>query len=367
LPKTQALVLRALAPLGLEVTSGKRLDSVTAVLRGARPGPAVLLRGDMDGLPVTEATGEPFTSRHVGVMHACGHDLHVAGLVGAARLLASRRAEVPGDVVFMFQPGEEGDGGAQIMIDEGVLEAAGERVVAGYGLHARSAITACGMIASRPGPLLAAVDRFRVTVHGRGGHGSAPWLAADPVPVAAEIVLGIQSMVARTFDAFDPVVISVGMIQAGTANNIIGDDTLLDSTIRTLSPANRLAAEERVRRLVAGITAAHGMTATFEWLPSYPVTVNHAPEVTRLAGLVTAMYGEDRYAEEEQPVLGGEDFSYVLEQVPGAFFWLGATPPELDPATAPYNHAATARYCDQALAVGPAVLAALALDRLAEG
>ena len=367
LPRTQSLVLEALAPLGLEVSTGAALDSVVAVLHGGRPGPAVLLRGDMDALPVTEATGEPFTSENVGVMHACGHDLHTAGLVGAARLLAARRDELPGSVVFMFQPGEEGDGGAELMISEGVLDAAGERVVAGYGLHVRASILADGVVASRPGPLLAAADRFRVTVHGRGGHGSTPQHAADPVPVAAEIVLALQSVVTRTFDVFDPVVVTVGVIQAGTANNIIGDDALLDATVRTLSAANRSAAQERIRRVVDGIAAAHGMTATFEWIPGYPVTVNHAPEVTRLAGLVTAMYDEARYVEEEQPVLGAEDFSYVLERVPGAFFWVGATPPGLDPATAPYNHSAGARFSDDALAVGPAVLAALALDRLAQG
>ena len=367
LPTTQALVLEALAPLGLEVRTGAALDSVVAVLHGGRPGPAVLLRGDMDALPVTEATGEPFTSENAGVMHACGHDMHVAGLVGAARLLAARRDELPGSVVFMFQPGEEGDGGAELMIAEGVLEAAGERVVAGYGLHVRASLLAAGRVASRPGPLLAAADRFRVIVHGRGGHGSTPWYAADPVPVAAEMLLAMQSMVTRTFDVFDPVVVTAGLVRAGTANNVIPDDALLDATVRTLSAAHRTAAEERIRRLVDGIAAAHGMTATLEWIPGYPVTVNHAPEVARLAALTTAMYDETAYAQEAQPVLGAEDFSYVLEQVPGAFFWLGATPPGLDPGTAPYNHSAGARFADEALAVGPAVLAALALDRLAEG
>ncbi len=366
LPKTQALVLEALAPLGLEVSTGEGLDSVVAVLRGGKPGPAVLLRGDMDALPVTEATGEPFTSEHVGVMHACGHDLHVAGLVAAAQLLAARREDLAGSVVFMFQPGEEGDGGAEIMIREGVLDAAGSRVVAAYGLHVRAATLPLGTIATRPGPLLAAADRFRAIVHGVGGHGSTPWHAADPVPVAAEIVLALQTMVTRTFDVFDPVVVTVGMITAGTANNIIGNDALIDATVRTLSAEHRKAAEDRIHRVVNGIAAAHGMTATVEWLPGYPVTVNHAPEVARLAALTTAMYDEDRYVEEPEPVLGAEDFSYVLEQVPGAFFWVGATPPELDPATAPYNHATGARFHDDALSAGPALLAALAMDRLSQ-
>ena len=215
-------MLDAIAPLGLEVSTGTGLSSVVAVLRGGRPGPAVLLRGDMDALPVTEDSGEPFTSERDGVMHACGHDLHVAGLVGAARLLADRRDELAGDVVLMFQPGEEGDHGARLMIEEGVLDAAGSRVVAAYGLHVMSSVLPTGLVASRAGTMLAAADSVVVTVHGRGGHGSMPHLAADPVPVAAEIVLALQAMVTRQFDVFDPVVVTVGRIAAGTTNNVIG-------------------------------------------------------------------------------------------------------------------------------------------------
>lgn len=367
LPATQALVLDALAGLDLEITTGTALSSVVAVLRGARPGPAVLLRADMDALPVTEQSGEPFSSEREGVMHACGHDLHVAGLVGAARLLAARRDRLAGSVVLMFQPGEEGDGGARIMIDEGVLDAAGERVVAAYGLHVMSSMLPAGLVTSRPGTLLAAADTVHVTVHGAGGHGSMPHLAQDPVPVAAEIVLALQAMVTRQFDAFDPVVVTVGRIAAGTTDNVIPSTAHLDATVRTFSEAVHAAVPDRLRRVCEGIAAAHGLTVTVEYERGYPVTSNRADEVDRLARLTTGIFGERAYLEAPQPISGAEDFSYVLQQVPGAYFAVGATPVDGDPRTAAYNHSAQARFADEALAVGPAVLAALAMDRLALG
>ncbi|GEK21505.1 M20 metallopeptidase family protein [Cellulomonas xylanilytica] len=364
LPATQRLVLDAIAPLDLEVSTGTALSSVVAVLRGGRPGPAVLLRGDMDALPVTEDSGEPFMSERDGVMHACGHDLHVAGLVGAARLLADRRDQLAGDVVLMFQPGEEGDHGARHMIDEGVLDAAGSRVVAAYGLHVMSSVLPAGLVASKPGTMLAAADSVVVTVHGRGGHGSMPHLAADPVPVAAEIVLALQAMVTRQFDVFDPVVVTVGRIAAGTTNNVIPATAVLEATVRSFSEATHAVVPERLTRVVEGIVAAHGLTATVDYQRGYPVTSNTPAEVDRLAGLVRGMFGEQAYVTAPQPLAGAEDFSYVLQEVPGTYLGLGATPPGLDPATAPYNHAAQARFAEESLAVGPAVLAALALDRL---
>ncbi|WP_431837570.1 M20 metallopeptidase family protein [Cellulomonas sp. Y8] len=367
LPRTQALVLEALEPLGLEVRTGTGLSSVVAVLRGARPGPAVLLRADMDALPVTEETGEPFASEVPGAMHACGHDLHVAGLVAAARLLAARREEIAGSVVLMFQPGEEGDHGARRMIEEGVLDAAGERVVAAYGLHVLSAILPTGAITSRPGTLLAAADTVHVTVHGRGGHGSMPHLAQDPVPVAAEIVLALQAMVTRQFDVFDPVVVTVGRIEAGTTDNVIPAEARIEATVRTFSEAVHGVVPERVARVCEGVAAAHGLSVTVDYQRGYPVTSNRPEEVARLARLAAGLFGERSYVDAPQPLAGSEDFSYVLQEVPGTYLGVGATPADADPRTAPYNHSAQARFEDGALAVGPAVLAALALDRLAEG
>lgn len=367
LPATQRLVLDALDGLDLEVSTGRGLSSVTAVLRGARPGPAVLLRGDMDGLPVTEASGEPFSSEHDGTMHACGHDLHVAGLVGAARLLAARREQIAGSVVLMFQPGEEGHHGARLMLEEGVLDAAGSRVVAAYGVHVMSSTLPLGVVASRPGPLMAASDTVRVTVHGRGGHGSKPYLAADPVPVAAEMVLALQAMVTRQFDVFDPVVVTVGRVAAGTKDNVIPDTAHLDATVRTFSGATHAAVPERIARLCEHLAAAHGMTATVDYRRGYPVTVNDAHEVDRARRVSQALLGEAAWVDAPVPVPGAEDFSYVLQQVPGAFVFVGATPAGEDPGTAPYNHSPRARFADAALPVSAGVLAGLALDRLAEG
>jgi hippurate hydrolase len=366
LPRTQELVLRALEPLGLEVRTGRGLSSVVAVLRGAQPGPAVLLRGDMDALPVTEDTGEPFSSEHPGAMHACGHDLHVAGLVGAARLLATRRDRIAGSVVLMFQPGEEGEHGARLMIEEGVLDAAGERVVAAYGLHVLSSLLPTGLVVSRPGTMLAAADTVHVTVHGRGGHGSMPHLALDPVPVAAEIVLALQAMVTRQFDVFDPVVVTVGRIEGGTTDNVIADSARIEATVRSFSETAHGAVPERLARVCEGVAAAHGLTATVDYRRGYPVTANPPAEVDRAARLVRGLFGERAYAQAPQPLAGAEDFSYVLQEVPGCYVGVGATLADADPRTAPYNHAAGARFEDGALAVGPAVLAALALDRLAE-
>ncbi|MBT0993107.1 amidohydrolase [Cellulomonas sp. DKR-3] len=366
LPRTQALVLEALAGLDLEISTGDGLSSVTAVLRGGKPGPAVLLRGDMDALPVTEQTGEPFTSEHDGLMHACGHDLHVAGLVGAARLLHAHRDELAGDVVLMFQPGEEGDGGAEIMIEQGVLAAAGERVVAAYGVHVSAGLLPHGVVAGRPGTLMAAPDSVVVTVHGAGGHGSAPHRALDPVPVAAEIVLALQAMVTRRFDVFDPVVVTVGSIHAGTANNIIPSTATLEITVRTFSQATWEAAPERLREVCEHVAAAHGLTAQVDYKRGYPVTVNDPHELERTARLTRELLGDERWVTMPAPLAGGEDFSYVLQEVPGAFVFVSALLPGEDPDTAPYNHSPQARFHDDALATSAALLASLVVDRLAE-
>src|SRR5262249_859199 len=228
LPLTQQKIVAALDGLPLEVTLGSALSSVTAVLHGeAGGGPAVLLRADMDALPVAERTGLGFASRIDGTMHACGHDLHSAMLVGAARLLSARRAELPGSVVFMFQPGEEGHGGARFMIEEGVLDAAGRRATAAYALPVASAELPFGVFSTREGPMMAAAEAMDITVTGRGGHGSQPHHAADPIPAACEIVTALQVLVTRAFDIFDPVVVTVGSFHAGTTNNVIPDEARL--------------------------------------------------------------------------------------------------------------------------------------------
>jgi amidohydrolase len=364
LPKTQQKVLAALDGLPLEVSRGQALSSVTAVLRGARPGKTVLLRGDMDALPVTERSGVSYASEVPGVMHACGHDTHVAMLAGAARLLSGRQAELAGNVIFMFQPGEEGCGGAPLMIEEGVLDAAGERPAAAFALHVASNELPGGVLSSRGGPVLAASDALEVTVHGRGGHGSQPFRAADPVPAICEIVTALQTMVTRRFDVFDPVVITVGSLHAGTAKNVIPDDASFSGTVRTLSAGNRALVREAAVELVHKIAEAHGLSATAEFIQGYPVTVNNPEQVAVAEQVIAATLGADRYVPQHNPDPGSEDFSFVLEQVPGAFISLGACPPTADPDGAPANHSAEAVFDDAVLPDGAAVYAALALRTL---
>jgi hippurate hydrolase len=327
----------------------------------------VLLRGDMDALPVTEETGLPYASAIPGTMHACGHDLHTAMLAGAAKLLCARQDEVPGTVIFMFQPGEEGFAGARHMINEGVLDAAGERPVAAYALHVSANKQPCGVFSTRPGPMLAAADQITVTVHGRGGHASQPHRAADPIPAACEMVIALQTMVTRKFDVFDPVVITVGSFHAGTTDNVIPDQARFLATARSYSAASRTALAEMVPRLVTDIADAHGLTADAEYAAEYPVTVNDATEAAFAGQVITEVFGPDRSETARFPITGAEDFSFVLEEVPGAFIFLGACPPDRDPETAPTNHSAIAMFDDSVLADGTALYAELALRRLAQG
>ncbi len=365
LPKTQHKVLAALEGLPLEITCGESLSSVTAVLRGARPGQTVLLRGDMDALPVTERTGVSYSSQVADAMHACGHDLHTAMLAGAARLLSARRADLAGNVIFMFQPGEEGSAGARIMISEGVLDAAGERPSAAYALHVASSVLPLGVVASRAGTAMAAADTLHVTVRGRGGHGAQPHLASDPIPVACELVTALQTMVTRRFDVFDPVVLTVGTFHAGTTDNVIPDDAAFVATIRTFSAQTRDRVRDMALRLARQIASGHGLSADASFVDGYPVTVNDQAEFAFAERTTSDLLGDARFLAAPFPLTGSEDFSYVLEQVPGAFLMLGACPPDVDPATAAYNHSAEAMFDDAALADGTALYAELALRRLA--
>jgi amidohydrolase len=365
LPRTQEKVLAALDGLPLELTAGIALSSVTGVLRGSSPGPTVLLRGDMDALPLTERPGLSYASESAGRMHACGHDLHTAMLVGAARLLAG--AEFAGSVVFMFQPGEEGFAGAKHMIDEGVLDAAGERPVAAYGLHVASAALRGGVFTTRRGTLMAAADELHVTVTGAGGHGSQPHLAKDPIPAACEMVTALQTFVTRSFDAFDPVVLTVGSFHAGTKANIIPAEARFDLTIRSFSHDAHARVLSGVDDVLNGIARAHGVSVGVHVEMDYPVTVNDDTEAEFAAETIGELYGPERFAWAPNPMTTAEDFSYVLEDVPGAFVFLGACPPDRDPATAPFNHAPDAEFDDAVLADGAALLAELAVRRLNAG
>lgn len=366
LPKTQEKVVRALQGTGIEITTGESLSSVVGVLRGANPGPTVLLRGDMDALPVLEQTDVGYRSRVDGAMHACGHDLHTSMLVGAAILLDSHREDLAGNVVFMFQPGEEGFDGAGKMLEEGVLSASGETPEAAYALHVMSANWPNGTFTTRPGAMMAASDEFVVTVVGSGGHGSAPHLAKDPVPVACEMVIALQTYVTRNIDPFEAVVITVGSFHAGTKRNIIPDTAHFEATIRTFSQATREKVARDVVRICKGIGHAHGVEVEAEYITEYPVTVNDANEVSFVSNVITRTFGADRFAMMANPVAAAEDFSRILASVPGAMVFLGAAPPDQDFRVAPNNHSAFARFEDNVLSDGAALYAELAMGKMSE-
>lgn len=363
LPRTQQTVLAALEGLGLEITTGAGLSSVVAVLRGSKPGPAVLLRGDMDALPVTERTGLEFAATN-GAMHACGHDLHTSALVGAARLLSARKDELEGSVIFMFQPAEEGPGGAKPMIEEGVLGAAGERPVAAYGVHVCPGEP--GQFLLRAGTMMAGASKLRVVFHGKGGHGSQPHTSVDPVPAVGEYLAALQTMITRRFSVFDPVVASITQLSAGTAFNVIPDSAELAGSVRTLSHESTQQFPRLAKELADGIAAAHGLRAEVEWTVLYPVTVNDDAEAAFTTRSLRELFGQARTEEVADPLMGSEDFSFVLEQVPGCFFFLQCSPQHVDPATAAANHSPEVLFDDAVLADQAAALAHLAFTRLQE-
>ena len=368
LPHTQERMLREFRFLGLEITQAREVSGFAAVLRGglrdesgSRP-PVVLLRADMDALPIAEETGLDWASDN-GAMHGCGHDVHMAGIVGAARALVAVREHLLGDVVFLLQPGEEGWDGAQHLIDEGLLEAAGRLPDHAYGLHVWSALYPTGRITARPGPLMASSDTFSVTVRGRGGHGSAPHLAMDPVPIAAEIVTQSHVMVTREFDVFDPVVLTCGSITAGQTANVIPEEATAAFTLRAFSAASRERLMRGLERLCRGICAAHGTSCEIDAASLYPVTVNDPDETAYVQRLVEE-HMPGRWSELEHPVGGAEDFSKILERVPGAFVFVSAVPDGVDPTAAAYNHSSHAVYDDRVVPDCSRLLAHLSLGRL---
>lgn len=368
LPQTQALVLEALEGLPLEITLGKGLTSVVAVLRGTKPSdgdrPLVLLRGDMDALPVREETGLDFAATN-GNMHGCGHDLHMTMLIGAARELCARRDELAGDVLFCFQPGEESVDGMSHMIAEGLLDVAGRKPDFAYAIHVWAGMEANGVFTTKPGTTMASHDVLQVRYVGQGGHGSAPHKAKDPVPAIAELVTATHALVTREFDAFEPVVVTIGKLSAGQASNVIPESAELEASIRTFSPANRERILERLTRLARGIAAAHDLVCETDNPQSYPVTVNDDAETDYVAETITRTLGDDRHIRWTNSLTSSEDFSRVLQEVPGCFFGLSACMPDLDPATAPFNHSAFAQFDDSVMADGVRIFTELVMGKLA--
>lgn len=364
LPRTQQTLLESLDGLGLEIVLGRDVTSVTGVLRGGRGrGRAVLLRADMDALPVQERSGESFSSEVDGAMHACGHDLHMAMLVGGARLLAAQREHLAGDVVFMFQPGEEGWDGAGAMIEEGVLTVAGPKVDAAYGMHVRSGKTPNGVFTTRGETMMSSSSKLRVTVRGRGGHGSSPHLCLDPISAAAEMIGSLHTMVTRRFDVFDPVVVTVGTISGGTASNIIPDTADFTATVRTFSAGNSETIGPLATAVCQGVALAHGVEVDVQFVREYPATVNDPTHAQFVADVVTDVLGEEHYLPMEFPEPGSEDFSRVLQEIPGSYMMLGASM-SADYASAPSNHSPLARFDDRVMPKGALVHAELALRSL---
>ena len=362
LPKTQSKVLDGLSGLDLDIKTGDSLSSVVATLTGDAEGPTILLRGDMDALPMTEETGDDFASTVPGAMHACGHDSHVAMLVGAARLLHRHRRELRGNVKFMFQPGEEGYHGARYCLDEGLLEA--PKVDAAFALHI-SPNHRAGTLATKPGPLLASADELTITVTGQGGHASAPHAATDPIPVACEIVTALQSHITRTVNIFEPAVLTIARISAGTTNNVIPERAELNGTLRTLNAATREQVLASAERVASGVAAAHGCTVGYHVERGYGPTVNDDEFARYVLGVLGDLVGSDRVVEMANPVMAAEDWSYVLNQVPGAMAMLGVCPSGVDPTLAHACHSNHMRIDEDAMATGVAAHAAMALSYLA--
>jgi hippurate hydrolase len=356
LPETQKKVLEALTGLGLDITLGESTTSVVADLDTGRPGPTVLLRGDMDALPLQEDFVTDFQSRHDGRMHACGHDAHVAMLASAAQLLSENADELTGKVRFMFQPGEEGFHGAKYMIEEGVLDG----VDRAFAIHVTTNLRN-GLLTTRGGSVMASADRFEITVNGQGGHASAPQYCVDPIPAAAATVTALHTMVGRSIDPVRSGLVTVAHLEAGTTNNVIPPSAFLEGTIRALDETTRAALHEGVGRVAQGTAASHGCTCDHEVIAGYPVTINDPGQAALTETVANALLGGDNFVEMPRARMGAEDFSYVLQQVPGAMAFLGVCPDDQQPETAAPNHSNLMRVNESALANGVAMYAAMAL------
>lgn len=356
LPRTQTRIVDALAGLGLEVSVGVSLSSVVADLDTGRPGPTVLLRADMDALPLNEDNGDEFASRVEGAMHACGHDTHVAMLVGAARLLSEYRSEMSGKIRFMFQPGEEGFHGARHMIEEGVLDG----VDRAFAMHVFTNLPA-GVVATRPGPIMGSGDSFRIEVDGKGGHASAPHRCIDPIPAAAAIVTGLHTMVGRVMDPTMSGLVTVARLNSGTTSNVIPPNAFMEGTIRTLDAETRSNLVAGVERVASGIASGYGCTATTAITPGYPVTSNDVGYAQKVEQVSKNVLGDRMFVEMPRPIMGTEDFSYVLQRVPGAMAFLGVCPEGVDPNEAAPNHSNLMQVNEKSLTHGVALYAAMAM------
>jgi len=365
LPNTLARVLKEVDTLG-EVTLGKDMTAAAIVIRGAQPGPTVLLRADMDALAVTEDTGLAFSSTN-GYMHACGHDLHMAIGVGAAQLIAENKDQLKGNVVMFFQPGEEGHDGAGVMLSQDMHLASGEKPIAAFGIHVFS-MDDPGVFASRKGTMMASAGDVIVTLKGKGGHGSMPWNAVDPITGLIEILSSIQSFIIKHFDALDPIVLNVGWIKAGNdhTTNIVPEVASFGATVRSFSKQGYDDTRTKIPAFIKNMAAAFGLEAEIEFSPATKVLVNDHAAIDRVERVTKTVFGEGRYENMDQPIPGGEDMASILEEIPGAFIFLSAADPNLPMEKRQANHSNKAVFDDSVLADGATMLAALAFDTLDE-
>ena len=360
LPATRRMVLEALEGLPLEINLHETTSGIVAVLVGDRPGPTIVLRADMDALPVQEDTGLAFASERPGFMHACGHDLHTAMLVGTARILSSMKNDLAGTVVFMFQPGEEGFFGARFMLEEGLLDTVEERPTGAFAIHVTTWFDS-GTFQHRSGPQMAASDKVAIKVTGKGGHASAPFLCFDPIPVAAEIVMAVETAVTRRVNVFDPGVITFSMIEAGTTHNVIPETARLLGTVRSLSETTRDELHAILHRVGRHVAAAHAMEAEVDIALGYPVTVNDPAYTDFVDAIAKETLGEDLVRPLASPSMGGEDWGFVLRQVPGMMSYLGACLPGQVAGKVAGNHSNRVVFHEEAMAAGTALYAAVAI------
>ena len=353
--RTSAMVAARLRELGYDVHTEIGQTGVVGVLRGARAGKTIMLRADMDGLPIDEENEVPYRSRTATHMHACGHDGHVAMLLGAARVVASRKDEVSGTVCFLFQPAEEGKGGAKAMVDDGVLERFG--IERAYGLHLASSHPA-GQVGVREGAFYASSDSIEITIEGKGGHGAAPHLSIDPVYVASQFVVAVQQVVSRNIDPIEPAVVTIGAIHGGTTHNVIPSRVRLMGTVRAFDADVRAKMAERIERVLRGICESSGATYTFEYLWRYPVTSNDAEQTRYVRALAERVAGAEHVADVPK-LMGAEDFSFFAERVPACFFTIGSNG---GPDSAWPHHHARFDIDESALPTGVRMMIALALD-----